>query len=81
MGANYRASCRSRSIPEILARLAVVEEEADETMYWLELLEETGTIPATVVAPLRQEADEIVRMTVASIRTLRARQPNPKSRI
>ena len=50
-------------------------------MYWLELLEETGTIPATVVAPLRQEADEIVRMTVASIRTLRARQPNPKSRI
>lgn len=84
VGANYRVSCRSRSTAEILSRLAVVEEEADETMYWLELLEETGTLPASVTTPIRKEADEIVRMTVASIRTLRARPPriqNPKSKI
>ncbi|MCK9518866.1 MAG: four helix bundle protein, partial [Dehalococcoidia bacterium] len=42
VGANYRASCRGRSIEEIVAKLSIVEEEADESLYWLELLTELG---------------------------------------
>src|SRR5688572_13768201 len=44
VGANYRAACRGRSVAEVLAKLGNVEEEADESMYWLELLEESGSV-------------------------------------
>ena len=42
VGANYRAACRARSVADFLSKMSIVEEEADETMYWLELLEELG---------------------------------------
>jgi four helix bundle protein len=58
----------------MLARLAIVEEEADETLFWLELLVDSGTVPAGTVADLTTEAQEILAMTVASIKTLRARR-------
>ena len=73
IGANYRAACRGRSSADIIAKLGVVEEETDETLYWLELFSETGLLATAMVASLIAEADEILAMTVASIKTLRTR--------
>jgi four helix bundle protein len=73
VGANYRASCRGRSVKEILAKLAIVEEEADEASYWLELLVGCGALPAARIQPLAAEFDEILAMTVSSQRTLKRR--------
>ena len=57
----------------MLAKLAIVEEEADETMFWLQMLMRAGAVPDSKAKPLEAEADEILRITVASIRTIRAR--------
>ena len=73
VGANYRAAYRAKSPADMIAKLAIVEEEGDETMYWLELLIEARLLPESRLADLMQEVDEIVAMTVASIKTLRAR--------
>jgi len=83
IGANYRAACRGKSTADVLAKLAIVEEEADETVYWLELLVESSIVQASRVAELQKETNEIIAMTVASIKTLRERnwQANPKSKI
>jgi len=62
----------------MIAKLKIVEEEGDETRYWLELLAESGLVPESRLTELMNEADEIVAMTVASIKTLRAGQ-NRKS--
>ena len=80
VGANYRAACRGRSVADVLSKLGIVEEEADETMYWLEMLRDTGVVAPHLIAPLLQEADEIVAMTVSSIRTLRARSSSAANR-
>jgi four helix bundle protein len=74
IGANYRAACRGKSTADVMAKLAIVEEEADEAIYWLELLTESGVVPAAQVTELTKEANEILAMTVASIKTLRARK-------
>jgi len=74
VGANYRAACRGKSVADVVTKLKIVEEESDETVYWLELLVEGGIIPAEKLKNLTAEANEIVAMTVASIKTLRARQ-------
>jgi four helix bundle protein len=79
VGANYRASCRGKSVADVIAKLSIVEEEADETLYWLELLEEAGFVAAENVRDLRKETNEIVAMTVASIKTLRSRLGSPSS--
>ncbi len=76
VGANYRAACRARSTADMIAKLGIVEEEADETLYWLEILIEAELMPADRLKDLVIEADEITAMTVASIKTLRARQRN-----
>jgi four helix bundle protein len=73
VGANYRAACRGRSTADVLAKLAIVEEEADETAYWLELLVESGTVDQNRIADLLKETNEITAMVVASIKTLRSR--------
>jgi len=62
----------------MIAKLSIVEEEADETLYWLELLIESGLMPDSRLADLMKETDEIVAMTVASIKTLRTRQRKPE---
>jgi four helix bundle protein len=80
VGANYRAACRARSVADMIAKLKIVEEEADETLFWLELLVEAELMPEARLVELIQEADEITAMTVASIKTLRARQKG-KSKI
>ena len=74
VGANYRAACRGKSSADVLAKLAIVEEEADETAYWLELLVEAAIVPQARLADLLNETNEIVAMTVASIKTLRSRK-------
>ena len=71
VGANYRAACRGRSRADVAAKLAIVEEEADETLYWLEVVCEAGIVPEASVQELAAAASSIVAMTVASIRTLR----------
>jgi four helix bundle protein len=58
----------------MIAKLKLVEEEADESLLWMELLVESGIVPADRVADLRQEGDELLAMTVASIKTLRSRK-------
>ena len=69
VGANYRAACRARSTAEFIAKMGIVEEEADESMYWMELLVEAEVIKNVGIKHLMVEANEIVAMTVASIRT------------
>ncbi|MBI4488369.1 MAG: four helix bundle protein [Deltaproteobacteria bacterium] len=73
VGANYRAACRGKSTADVLAKLAIVEEEGDESAYWLELLIEANIVPEGEVVELLGETNEIVAMTVASIKTLRGR--------
>ena len=72
IGANYRAACRAKSVADMISKLAVVEEEADESLYWMELLIDANVVSAALLADLMQETGEIVAMTVASIKTLRA---------
>jgi len=81
IGANYRAGCRGKSAADMVAKLSIVEEEADETLYWLDLMTATGMIATDAVAAVSRETGEILAMTVASIKTLRSRASNPKSKI
>src|SRR5438552_1278350 len=66
VAANYRAACRARSKREVIAKLGTVEEEADDSAFWLELIIETGLLPITKLKPLLREADEIVSIMAAS---------------
>jgi len=66
VGANYRTACRSRSKAEFIARVGVVEEEADESAYWMELIIESGLMKPTLVSALIQEANELVAIMAAS---------------
>jgi four helix bundle protein len=72
-GANYRAACRARSRREFIARLGVVIEECDETLYWLELIRAAGVIAADGVTEMEDEAEELLRVFVASVATAKAR--------
>jgi len=69
IGANYRAACRARSRAEFVAKLGVVLEEADETAFWLDLLRDTGIFPDRRLQGLIREANELVSIFVASMRT------------
>src|SRR6266550_4554419 len=79
IGANYRAAFRGVSRADVISKLGDVEEEADESLYWMELLIDSGTVSLKRLSSLMKEVDEILRMTVASIRTMRRK--NPKSKI
>jgi len=69
VAANYRASCRARSQAEFIAKIGTVEEEADETALWLELLIESGILPANKLAALLDEANELTAIMAASRKT------------
>ena len=71
VGANYRAACRARSTAEFLSKMGIVEEEADECVYWLELVADSELLPETRLQEILDEANQIVAMTVASIKTAR----------
>jgi four helix bundle protein len=83
VGANYRAACRAKSRKDMIAKLAVVEEEADETIYWLELIIESRMLSKPRLIPLIDEVTQILAMVVASQKTMRRRDvvSNPKSKI
>jgi four helix bundle protein len=69
VAANYRAVCRARSKAEFISKISIVVEEADETVFWLELLGDTGLAPAAKLALLLKEANELVAICAASLRT------------
>jgi four helix bundle protein len=71
VGANYRAACRARSRAEFIAKLGIVEEEADESQYWIDLLHARQLISSQQFHALTSEANELVAITVASINTAR----------
>jgi four helix bundle protein len=83
VGANYRSACRGKSTADVIAKLSLVEEEADESLYWMELIVEAGLLPAEKLNNLVSETNEILAMTVASIKTLRSKSKvqNLKSKI
>ena len=66
VAANYRAACRARSRAEFVAKIGIVEEEADETAFWLELIIDTGLVKQAQVQPLLDEAGELVAIMAAS---------------
>lgn len=71
--ANYRAACRARSRADFVAKLGIVEEEADETLYWLELLAKSGLVKAERLDPLMQATGELVAIVTASRKTTQKR--------
>ena len=85
VGANYRAACRAKSAADFISKMGTVEEEADECIYWLELLIEAKHLLPNHAKLLLNEANQIVAMTVASINTARTNsrpsKNNPKSAI
>jgi four helix bundle protein len=79
VGANYRAACRARSRAEFVAKMGLVEEEADESLYWMELIVDAGLVDKRRVAELMAEGDEILSIIIASIRTARSTGRQPTS--
>jgi len=69
VGANYRAACRGKSKADFIAKLGIVEEEADESCYWLEIIIEGKILPDEQVQALLKEANEITAIVVASRKT------------
>lgn len=69
IGANYRSACRGRSKADFIAKLGIVLEEADETLYWLELLEETKIVKPELLKEIKKEASELIAIFVASLNT------------
>jgi len=85
VGANYRAACRTRSRADFISKITIVEEEADESLFWLELLLESGIVKSDYeIQRMMKEADELVAIFVSSSKTAKANNPksplrNPKS--
>ncbi len=74
IGANYRASARAKSTADFICKLEIVIEEADESMYWLEILEESNLLDKTITQPLIKEANEFVSIFVASVKTVKQKK-------
>ena len=73
VAANYRAACRARSKAEFIAKLGVVVEEIDESVFWIELLAESGTFPQSRLRSLEVEANELLAIFAASRNTAKNR--------
>ena len=69
VGANYRSACRSKSKKDFINKLKIVEEEMDETQYWLSLIEECELIRPEKLGPLKAEGNELVSIFVSSLKT------------
>jgi four helix bundle protein len=72
VGANYRAACRAKSTADFVNKLKIVEEECDESLYWMELLVESGVIQLRRLEMLMREGDELLAIFVSAIKTIRA---------
>ena len=71
VGANYRAACRAKSQADFISKMGIVEEESDESIYWLELLIASGNVNKETSLDLINEANQLVAIVVSSIRTAR----------
>jgi four helix bundle protein len=74
VGANYREACRARSDAELISKLGIVEQELDETIYGMELLAEGEIVPAARLTDLSIEAEELMKIVVTSIKTIKQRK-------
>ena|SRR5436190_17074079 len=72
VAANYRAACRARSAADFISKINNVAEEADETLFWLELLVEANLVPAKIVESLLVECEELLKIFSASLATAKA---------
>jgi four helix bundle protein len=79
VAANYRSVCRGKSRADFIAKMGIVEGEADESALWLELISEAGFLPETKTTALHPEAGELTAIAVSSIRTARAGKGTPRS--
>ena len=75
VAANYRAACRARSKADFVNKMGLVEEEADESRFWLEMLIEASLLPAASVQNLVREADELTAIAASSRKTARSKVP------
>ena len=73
VAANYRAACRSKSTKDFIYKLGIVEEETDESLYWMELLIESGIVAASRLSDLMVEGNKILAIIVSSIKTAKSR--------
>ena len=72
VAANYRAACRARSAADFISKISVVVEEADETLFWLELIVEAKLVPGKLVESLIAECEELLKIFSASLATAKA---------
>jgi len=72
VGANYRSACRGRSKADFISKVGIAIEEADESLYWMEMLIEAGIVSEKRLADLMKEADELVAILTASVKTARS---------
>jgi four helix bundle protein len=72
VGANYRAVCRAKSNPDFINKLRIVEEECDESLFWMELLVDNNRVKAGRLDELMKEADELLAIVVSSAKTARS---------
>jgi four helix bundle protein len=79
VGANYRAATRAKSPADFIAKMGIVEEESDESAFWMDLLETTARLDSKFAQPLIKEAGELTAIAVASIRTARRNTAESRS--
>jgi four helix bundle protein len=78
VGAHYRSACRAHSTADFIAKMGIVEEEANDCLYWMELLVESGLVTEKKLTGLMEEGNALVTMTTASINTARQRTASPQ---
>ncbi len=74
VGANYRSACRGKSTADFINKIVIVEEEADESIYWLELMEESGLVDPNSISALKKEANELTAIFTAIGKTAKEKQ-------
>jgi four helix bundle protein len=79
IGANYRSACKGKSTADFINKIIIVEEEADESIYWLELVEEAGLADPAIIKILKKEADELTAIFTAIGKTAKANLRASKS--
>ena len=80
VAANYRSACRARSNADFISKITVVEEECDESLFWLEMIEESGILKISeALIMLKKEADELTAIFTAAGKTSRLKNQNSKN--
>ena len=79
VGANYRAVCRARSDKEFIAKMTIVAEESDETLFWLEIMMDKRWVNKAEVEYIWKEGNELTAIFVSSLKTIKVKQLNQKS--